>query len=315
MVEAENWSVESMRRKAIRGCILPLSPSSYKGSSGRVGILGGSAQYTGAPYYAAMASLKVGADLSFVFCAEEAAIPIKTYSPELMVTPVYSAKEFDRMSHAEGTHSEIAVRKMVQEVMNMMDKVHCFVIGPGLGRNPLVLQATSEIIEEAQARGVPLVLDADALYLLTLEPYHNLIKPSSTVILTPNAMERKRLQGLEQNFRHCIFVEKGRDDVIKSGDRHVFTCNEAGGLKRSGGLGDLLAGTLGALVAWNAILADQGAASSRELPLACWTGCCFVKRATKRAFDVRGRGMTAPDVLDNLVETIDEMTEEQGTRK
>jgi len=30
-----------------------------------------------------------------VFCAEEASIPIKCYSPELMVAPVYNAKEFD----------------------------------------------------------------------------------------------------------------------------------------------------------------------------------------------------------------------------
>jgi NAD(P)H-hydrate repair Nnr-like enzyme with NAD(P)H-hydrate dehydratase domain len=33
----------------------------------------------------------IGADLAFVFCAEEAAIPIKSYSPELMVAPVYSS--------------------------------------------------------------------------------------------------------------------------------------------------------------------------------------------------------------------------------
>jgi hypothetical protein len=38
----------------------------------------------------------IGADLAFVFCAEEAAIPIKSYSPELMVAPVYSSIEFDK---------------------------------------------------------------------------------------------------------------------------------------------------------------------------------------------------------------------------
>ena len=76
-------------------CILPLTSDAYKGSSGRIGVLGGSARYTGAPYYAAMASLHVGADLAFVFCADEAALAIKSYSPELMVAPVYSAKEFN----------------------------------------------------------------------------------------------------------------------------------------------------------------------------------------------------------------------------
>ena len=45
---------------AVARCIPALTPSSHKGSSGRIGVLGGSARYTGAPYYAAMASLKVG---------------------------------------------------------------------------------------------------------------------------------------------------------------------------------------------------------------------------------------------------------------
>lgn len=80
---------------AVPKCVMPLTYDSHKGSSGRIGVLGGSAQYTGAPYYAAMASLKAGADLAFVFCAEEACLPIKSYSPELMVAPVYSASAFD----------------------------------------------------------------------------------------------------------------------------------------------------------------------------------------------------------------------------
>ena len=82
---------------AMEKYILPLSPESYKGSSGRVGVLGGSARYTGAPFYAAMASLKAGADLAFVFCAQEASLPIKCYSPELMVAPIYKASEFDKL--------------------------------------------------------------------------------------------------------------------------------------------------------------------------------------------------------------------------
>ena len=59
-----------------------LTKSNYKGQMGRIGILGGSEEYTGAPYYAGKASLLLGADLSFIFCAETATIPIKSYSPE-----------------------------------------------------------------------------------------------------------------------------------------------------------------------------------------------------------------------------------------
>jgi hypothetical protein len=89
-----SWDDQS--QVAMDKCVLPLSSSSHKGSSGRVGVLGGSAQYTGAPYYASMAALKTGSDLAFIFCAEEASLPLKCYSPELMVSPVYQAREFDQ---------------------------------------------------------------------------------------------------------------------------------------------------------------------------------------------------------------------------
>lgn len=59
---------------------------------GRVAVIGGSKDYTGAPFYAADGALKFGADLSFIYCSTSAAIPIKSYSPELMVTPFYDEK-------------------------------------------------------------------------------------------------------------------------------------------------------------------------------------------------------------------------------
>lgn len=60
----------------------------HKGQHGRIGVVGGSSEYTGAPYFAAISALKVGADLVHVFCHQEAAIVIKSYSPELIVHPI-----------------------------------------------------------------------------------------------------------------------------------------------------------------------------------------------------------------------------------
>lgn len=48
-------------------------------------MFGGSKDYTGAPFFASMSALRMGADLAYVFTAEEAAAALKTYSPELMV--------------------------------------------------------------------------------------------------------------------------------------------------------------------------------------------------------------------------------------
>jgi NAD(P)H-hydrate repair Nnr-like enzyme with NAD(P)H-hydrate dehydratase domain len=81
------WSVvESF----VRMVVPPLSEVGHKGTMGRIGVIGGSVDYTGAPYYSAVSALKMGADLSWVFCSEKASIPIKGYSPELMVTSFYS---------------------------------------------------------------------------------------------------------------------------------------------------------------------------------------------------------------------------------
>ena len=210
---------------------------------------------------------------------------------------------------------------MVEGVAALMDKMHVLVIGPGLGRCPIVLEATSRIINEARSRKLPLVLDADALYLLTLEKYQGLFqdKLNVPVVLTPNAMELKRLkQGLVgQNWStDCIFVEKGSHDTIRRGGGGSssddtttnLVCIEKGGIKRPGGLGDVLAGTLGTLVGWNRILTTREVSSIDDVPLSCWTACCMVKQATERAFKEHRRSMTAPDVLAVLGTIVNEMT-------
>ena len=43
-----------------------------------------------------------GGDLAYVFCAKEAAIPIKSYSPELMVTPFYSFESVEDIGDDDG---------------------------------------------------------------------------------------------------------------------------------------------------------------------------------------------------------------------
>lgn len=80
--------MEKSRLKILLGHLLPeLHAAQYKGNSGKVVILGGSQEYTGAPYYAAVSALRAGSDLSHIFCPEEALTPIKCYSPEIIVHP------------------------------------------------------------------------------------------------------------------------------------------------------------------------------------------------------------------------------------
>ena len=69
----------------LRLLVPALTAERYKGQAGKIAVVGGCADYTGAPYYAAISALKLGADLSHVFCSDAAATAIKSYSPELIV--------------------------------------------------------------------------------------------------------------------------------------------------------------------------------------------------------------------------------------
>ncbi len=288
---------------------LPLSSDHHKGSSGRIGILGGNARYTGAPFYVAMACLKAGADLAYVLTAQEAALPIKCYSPELMVEAVYMAAEFD---DADTTQMEQLSDAMAQKVIPSMERLHCLVIGPGLGRCSVVFRAVAKIVEHAMQQQLHLVFDADALYMLSLPEYRNLLRGYHNAVLTPNVVEYKRLfENADINdtaFDAVTIIQKGQHDKIMHGKAVIMECAEEGGLKRSGGIGDILAGTVGTLVSWHAILKERNIAFVEDLPLACWTACCFVRRSTKYAFEKHRRSMTAPDILNELGKAIDDMT-------
>eukprot|EP00897_Mesotaenium_endlicherianum_P008368 jgi/Mesen1/755/ME000110S_11022 len=82
------WSTLEGALSAIRVFIPALAQGSRKGQAGKIAVIGGCREYTGAPYFAAISALRLGADLSHVFCAKDAAVVIKSYSPELIVHPV-----------------------------------------------------------------------------------------------------------------------------------------------------------------------------------------------------------------------------------
>lgn len=60
----------------------------YKGQGGRIGIIGGSHEYSGSAFISAMSAMKTGADLSYILTTREASSIIKNYSPDLIVLPI-----------------------------------------------------------------------------------------------------------------------------------------------------------------------------------------------------------------------------------
>ena len=174
--------MRSVALASLRLLVPPLVPTSYKGQAGKVGVVGGCFEYTGAPFYAALSALKVGADLSHVFCDEAAAVPIKSYSPELIVHGC--------LSQGLGI-DEVEVARQADEVTRWFPALTALVIGPGLGRDETLQAVASLVVQRAVAANLPCVLDADGLRVALANP--SLVRGAKWVILTPNKPEYGRL--------------------------------------------------------------------------------------------------------------------------
>lgn len=262
-----------------RSIIPALTFADHKGSMGRIGVLGGSKDYTGAPFYASSAALKFGADLSYVFTSEEAALPIKSYSPELMVTAVYRDHLVDDQQPVHVQQQE--VERAAEIVQSFLPRLHVLLIGPGLGRRPQVMDMVSRIVGAARRAGLPMVIDADGLWWAA----QNLsLLHGSLCLLTPNAAELDRLlaaakaalssaalpaehaeellqdlasdslqvrvRALSVALGRVTILVKGQADLLTDGS-DVYLLEDRGSPRRCGGQGDLLAGSVAVALHWS----------------------------------------------------------------
>ncbi|KVH93570.1 YjeF C-terminal domain, carbohydrate kinase-related protein, partial [Cynara cardunculus var. scolymus] len=185
----------------------------HKGQAGKIAVIGGCREYTGAPYFSAISALKIGADLSHVFCTKDAAPVIKSYSPELIVHPLleesYSVRDEDITS---------SLNKVLTEVDKWMERFDCLVIGPGLGRDPFLLDCVTDIMKNARQNNIPMVIDGDGLFLVT--NCLDLISGYPLAVLTPNVNEYKRLV---QKVLNCEVNDQDGAQQLLSLSRRYFS--------------------------------------------------------------------------------------------
>jgi ATP-dependent NAD(P)H-hydrate dehydratase len=141
----------------VKSLIPQLTNNLYKGQCGKIGVVGGCLEYTGAPYYCAISALKTGADLAHVFCTRDAGVAIKAYSPELIVHPVLLESHSAKANEA---------KLPLEHITDWISRLSVLVIGSGLGRDPLVMDTATQLIEHARDAKIPLVLDAVNILIL-----------------------------------------------------------------------------------------------------------------------------------------------------
>ncbi|KAH8263579.1 hypothetical protein KR044_010862 [Drosophila immigrans] len=268
-----------------RTTIPKLTNGKYKGQYGRIGVIGGSLEYTGAPYFAAISAIKVGADLSHVFCHAEAAPVIKSYSPDLIVHPILDRDD------------------AVEHIKPWIERLHVVVVGPGLGRDSGVLKTATHVIKLCLAMGKPLVVDADGLFILN--DNIELICGQRNVILTPNAMEFRRLFGQDAAKARqkmlllgngVVVLEKGANDKVHiPHTSEVYAMPIGGSGRRCGGQGDLLSGSLATFFFWSLQSNQPNAAY-----LAACASSYFLKKLNLAAFQKHGRSMVASDMINEI---------------
>jgi ATP-dependent NAD(P)H-hydrate dehydratase len=194
--ESSSYSSKSPDYEKLRLLVPDLDSSKFhKGQAGKIGVVGGCEEYTGAPYFAAMSALRMGADLAHVFCAEGAGHVIKSYSPELIVHPYM--REGGSGSNG-GTHTAYdaeLVTEAMEKIEPWLDRMSALVVGPGLGRDPTMCETAKRIIAAACEKDIPLVIDADGIRLVMEDP--SLVSENGRVVLTPNKAELDRFRDWE----------------------------------------------------------------------------------------------------------------------
>jgi ATP-dependent NAD(P)H-hydrate dehydratase len=207
-------SADALRLERLpRASFVPsLTSAKRKGHAGRVAVVGGCEEYTGAPFFAAISALKTGCDVVHVFCTPSAAPVIKSYSPEIIAHPYVFARDLalrndandaelpnDRSGSNYDDHGALALpsneRAMFEEGVRKTERwlrnMDAVVIGPGLGRDATSLAFAREILAFARRMKIPTVVDADGLFLVSLDPL--VVRGNPDAVLTPNAAELTRL--------------------------------------------------------------------------------------------------------------------------
>ena len=206
----------------------------HKGRRGHVLVVAGSPGMRGAGRLAATAALRAGAGLCTLAADGE------LDAPDSVMTRSLGGVELSALFAGKAA----------------------IVIGPGIGTSAVAAARTRDVL----AAGVPAVLDADALNAMAGDPTA-IAGAAGPVIVTPHPGEASRLLGIPiaeieadrlaaarslADRTGAVVVLKGARTIVCDGStpgRHCAINPTGGPALATGGSGDVLAGTIGALLA------------------------------------------------------------------
>ncbi len=232
-----------IRKQELLGLIPPRSHDSHKGNYGHLLVIAGNTGMGGAGIMAVQAAIRCGVGRVTLATRAEHALACTIRQPEAMAVAVNSGAE----------------------LAPLLDNKSAIVIGPGLGQDSWGRELLTTTLNFARDHGVPILLDADGLNMVAETP--ELLVPMPHLVITPHPGEAARLlkttipiiagnrfAAVEELQRQSggVAVLKGAASLVASveNDRIVTAiCHQGNPGMAVAGMGDLLSGVIGALLA------------------------------------------------------------------
>ena len=232
---SENFVIDET---LVRNIYKPHNEFSNKGTYGKTTVVAGSFGKMGAAVLATKAALKSGSGLTFTLSPKCGYEILQTTCPEAMY--LYGGEDF--ISHFDVEENSVVG------------------IGPGLGTDP---ETENTFLEFLKNYSKPLVLDADALNIISKNPGNLKFIPKNAII-TPHPKEFERLFGKTENSFDRLELSKKKSEeleifiVLKDHHTQIITpenkvyYNITGNSGMAqGGSGDVLLGLITSLLAQN----------------------------------------------------------------
>ncbi|KPY36912.1 MULTISPECIES: bifunctional ADP-dependent NAD(P)H-hydrate dehydratase/NAD(P)H-hydrate epimerase [Pseudomonas syringae group] len=260
--------------------LAPRPRTAHKGMYGRVLVIGGDHGFGGAALLSAESALRSGAGMVTLATRTEHVPAALTRMPEIMSAGIHSANQ----------------------LMTLIEAASVLVVGPGLGQDSW----GRSLLSAAANADRPQVWDADALNQLATG---QVVLPKNSVI-TPHPGEAARLLGIStqevQNDRaaaahalarkfNAVCVLKGSGSLIADVDGRLALCDRGHPAMATAGLGDVLAGLTGALMAQHMSAFDAAC-------LAVW-----LHASAGQKVGASGRGMAASDIIPAIRQLLEEL--------
>ena len=302
-----------------------------KGSFGKLLLVAGNSEISGAAVIAGQAAFRTGAGLVKIFTDKANRDIIGAAVPEALLS-CYDKKIIAGSDNVDvdENNNDVTVANVdgVSEIKGIIEDAvkwsTAVAIGPGLGTDESAVRLLEMVLDSAQDYDKPVVIDADAINIISAKRdilkkhiiNNDVLTREARMIITPHMLEMARLireddeevkaalgrivddrfevaKSVSNEYNVISVLKDARTVVSDGSDSFYINTNGNSGMAK-GGSGDSLTGIIGSLLAQGMKPVD-----------AARVGVFIHGAAGDRAAEKCGRvGMTATDLNDSIVDII-----------